>query len=80
MLRCRWRTARRSGRRRPRTAPSGRFRNPRPALQVAHSDEEWRRRLTPAQYGILRQAGTELPLKSPLNREKRAGTFWCAPV
>ena len=49
-------------------------------LQVAHSEEEWRGRLTKAQYGILREAGTELPLKSPLNREKRPGTFWLAPV
>lgn len=49
------------------------------AAQVAHSEEEWRRLLTPGQFGILREGGTELPLKSPLNREKRTGTFWWAP-
>lgn len=49
------------------------------AAQVAHSEEEWRRLLTQSQFGILREAGTELPLKSPLNREKRTGTFWWAP-
>ncbi|KAK9819252.1 hypothetical protein WJX81_001601 [Elliptochloris bilobata] len=46
--------------------------------EVAHSDEEWRRRLTKSQYGILREAGTELPFKSPLNKEKRPGKFCCA--
>lgn len=42
------------------------------------SDAEWRKRLTPAQYRTLRQAGTEYPNSSPLNREHRAGTFSCA--
>ena len=39
---------------------------------------EWRETLTPAQFRILRQAGTEHPFSSPLDREKRAGTFACA--
>jgi peptide-methionine (R)-S-oxide reductase len=41
-------------------------------------DDEWRKRLSPAQYNILRKAGTEPPGTSPLNAEKRAGTFVCA--
>lgn len=42
------------------------------------TDAEWRRRLSPAQYRILRQEGTERPWTSPLNKEKRAGVFACA--
>jgi peptide-methionine (R)-S-oxide reductase len=42
------------------------------------SDAEWRKRLSPAAYRILRQEGTEPPYSSPLNREHRAGTFTCA--
>ncbi|MEO0031238.1 MAG: hypothetical protein RIS94_996 [Pseudomonadota bacterium] len=45
---------------------------------VQHSDAEWRRLLTPEQYYILRQAGTERPFTSPLLKEHRAGTFVCA--
>ncbi len=42
------------------------------------SDAEWRKRLSPAAYAVLRQEGTERPFSSPLNNEKRAGTFLCA--
>jgi peptide-methionine (R)-S-oxide reductase len=42
------------------------------------TDEEWRERLTPAQYRILRQHGTEPAGTSPLNAEERAGTYHCA--
>jgi peptide-methionine (R)-S-oxide reductase len=42
------------------------------------SDAEWRKRLTPAQYNVLRNHGTERPGSSPLNREHRKGTFACA--
>jgi peptide-methionine (R)-S-oxide reductase len=41
-------------------------------------DEEWRKRLTPAQYYILRKEGTEPPHDSPLNDEKREGIYACA--
>ena len=34
--------------------------------------------LTPQQYNVLRQSGTERPYSSPLDKEKRAGTFACA--
>ncbi len=45
---------------------------------VAHSDEEWRRLLSAEQYRVLRKEGTEPPWTSPLNDEKRAGTYVCA--
>ena len=42
------------------------------------SDAQWKQRLSPAAYQVLRQEGTERPFSSPLNNEKRAGTFHCA--
>jgi peptide-methionine (R)-S-oxide reductase len=42
------------------------------------SDAEWRERLTPEQYQVLREEGTERPGTSPLLKEKRAGTYVCA--
>ena len=45
---------------------------------VQHSDEEWRAKLSPAQYQVLRKHGTERAGTSPLNAEKRHGTFVCA--
>jgi peptide-methionine (R)-S-oxide reductase len=45
---------------------------------VTHSEEEWRRILTPAQFKVLREHGTERAGTSPLNVEKRAGKFVCA--
>ncbi len=42
------------------------------------SDAEWKKRLTPAAYHILREEGTEAPFSSPLDREKRSGLFVCA--
>lgn len=45
---------------------------------VTHTDAEWRKLLTPAQYNVLRQAGTEMPFTSPLLKEHRTGTFTCA--
>lgn len=47
-------------------------------FEVTRSDDEWRRLLTPAQYRILRKQGTERAGSSPLDNEKRAGTFDCA--
>jgi peptide-methionine (R)-S-oxide reductase len=47
-------------------------------FEVTKSDEEWRKVLTRQQYYILREHGTERPFTSPLDREKRAGTFSCA--
>jgi peptide-methionine (R)-S-oxide reductase len=48
------------------------------AFEVTHSDDEWRRMLTPEQYHVLREHGTEYAGTSPLNREKRGGEFLCA--
>lgn len=42
------------------------------------SDMDWRQRLTANQYMVLRQHGTERAGSSPLNKEKRKGTFTCA--
>lgn len=42
------------------------------------TDAQWRRRLSPAAYQVLRGHATETPGTSPLNRESRRGTFHCA--
>jgi peptide-methionine (R)-S-oxide reductase len=42
------------------------------------TDEEWKKALTPEQYAVLRQHDTERAGTSPLNVEKRDGTFVCA--
>jgi peptide-methionine (R)-S-oxide reductase len=45
---------------------------------ATRSDAEWRRRLSPDQYEVLRRNGTERPFSSPLLHEKRPGRFACA--
>lgn len=45
---------------------------------VQHTEKEWAKILSPQQYFILRNGGTEAPNSSPLVKEKRAGTFTCA--
>jgi peptide-methionine (R)-S-oxide reductase len=45
--------------------------------RVVLSDDGWRKRLTPAQYDILRREGTERAGTSALNGEKRKGTYLC---
>jgi peptide-methionine (R)-S-oxide reductase len=45
--------------------------------KIVKSDDEWRKLLTPAQFNVLRLEGTEYPFTSPLNNEKRKGTFVC---
>jgi peptide-methionine (R)-S-oxide reductase len=47
-------------------------------FEINHSEDEWRRLLTPAQFQVLRKHGTERPFTSPLNDEHRAGVFQCA--
>ena len=47
-------------------------------FEIMRTEEEWKSILTPAQYHVLRQQGTERAGSSPLNREKRSGTFHCA--
>jgi peptide-methionine (R)-S-oxide reductase len=51
---------------------------PLPSEPLKLSKEEWRKRLTPAQYHVLREEGTERAGSSPLNHEKRPGIFACA--
>ncbi len=51
---------------------------PQETFEVNLSDAEWRAKLSPEQYAILRHEGTERPYTSPLNTEKRAGIFSCA--
>jgi peptide-methionine (R)-S-oxide reductase len=47
-------------------------------FEVAKSPEEWRAILTPEQYSVLREENTERAGTSPLNAERRRGTYACA--
>ncbi len=47
-------------------------------MEPLYDDAEWKRRLTPEQYRVLRREGTEPAFTSALNQEKRRGTFRCA--
>ena len=49
-----------------------------PTAATRYSDAEWRRRLSPAQYDVLRQEGTEMPFSSPLNHFYSKGRYACA--
>ena len=42
------------------------------------TSEDWRNRLSPEAFNVLREEGTERPFTSPLNNEKREGVFLCA--
>jgi peptide-methionine (R)-S-oxide reductase len=46
-------------------------------FEIERTDAEWKKLLTPEQYDVLRQEGTEAPFTSPLNHEKRKGIFAC---
>jgi peptide-methionine (R)-S-oxide reductase len=50
---------------------------PLPSERLKFSKDEWRKRLTPEQFDVLREEGTERPGTSPLNNEKRPGVFLC---
>ncbi len=45
---------------------------------LVRDNAEWKKLLTPVQYDVLREEGTERPFSSPLDKEKRAGVFVCA--
>ena len=47
-------------------------------FRVTKTEAQWRRELTRAEFYVLRDAGTERPYSSPLDKEKRKGTFVCA--
>ncbi|MDR7155984.1 peptide-methionine (R)-S-oxide reductase [Sphingobium xenophagum] len=48
------------------------------AYPFALTDAQWRKRLSPLAYNVLRKQATERPFTSPLDKEKRAGVFACA--
>lgn len=48
------------------------------SYEIVRSEAQWKAQLSPDQFQVLRQAGTERPHSSPLNKEKRPGTFSCA--
>ncbi len=52
-------------------AAEGRF-------EISFTEAEWRERLSPEAFDILRAHGTERPFSSPLDDETRAGVFHCA--
>lgn len=47
-------------------------------FEVTHTEAEWRKLLTDKQFAVLREEQTERAFTSPLNDEKREGTFHCA--
>ncbi len=51
---------------------------PKPGEALKLSNEEWRKRLSPLAFAVLREEATERPGSSPLNNEKREGVFACA--
>ena len=53
------------------SAPAGSF-------EISMTDAEWRQKLTPEQFAVLRASGTERPFTSKLLDEHRHGTFTCA--
>ncbi|MEZ5763306.1 MAG: peptide-methionine (R)-S-oxide reductase MsrB [Xanthobacteraceae bacterium] len=51
---------------------------PQAKFEIEMTEAQWRAKLTPVQFDILRKHGTERPFSSPLDREKRKGVFACA--
>jgi peptide-methionine (R)-S-oxide reductase len=51
---------------------------PATTFEITKTPDQWRQVLTPAQYAVLRDADTERSRSSPLNDEKRRGTYRCA--
>lgn len=58
-----------------RATPAGASEN---GFELTLSEQEWRERLTPKQFSILREEDTERPFTSALNNEKREGMYHCA--
>src|SRR5262245_61845167 len=58
--------------------PAGQARAGEQAFEVTHTEEEWRKILSPNAFQVLRKEATERPFTSPLNKEHREGVFRCA--
>ncbi len=54
------------------------YKAPLPTEPLKLANSEWKKRLSPAAYSVLREEGTERAGTSPLNNEKREGVFVCA--
>lgn len=48
------------------------------SFKIQKTETEWKKLLSPQQYYVLREAGTEKPFSSPLNKNYKKGTFVCA--
>lgn len=48
-----------------------------PQAQVSRSEDEWRAQLTPDEFAVLREAGTEAPFTGEYNDNKRTGVYRC---
>ncbi|MGZ0017324.1 peptide-methionine (R)-S-oxide reductase MsrB [Yeosuana sp. AK3] len=48
------------------------------SFKVAKTNEEWKKQLTPEQYAVLRQQGTEIRFSSSLNKNNKEGIYVCA--
>lgn len=46
--------------------------------EITRSDEEWKKELSAEEYNVLREEGTERPYSGALNKNKKAGTYYCA--
>ncbi len=58
--------------------PLGRAAATNERFEIVKTEAEWREVLTPEQFAVLREHGTEPPGSSPLNEEHRPGTYVCA--
>jgi peptide-methionine (R)-S-oxide reductase len=59
-------------------AAAGRPMQAEETFEVTLTEAEWRARLSPEAFAVLREEATERAGSSPLDREKRAGVFYCA--
>ncbi|TXK52646.1 peptide-methionine (R)-S-oxide reductase MsrB [Pontibacter qinzhouensis] len=54
------------------------YSNPEPARRLEKTEDEWRQQLTPAQFHVLREKGTEPPYRNSYCRSYEPGTYACA--
>jgi len=60
------------------TRTSGVMAKSKSGFEITKTEEEWRKILTPEQFYVLRQQGTESPHTSPLDKQYAKGTYICA--